>query len=316
MANSGFTTIQLRRDTNTNWTTGTKSLAYGEVGIDVTNGKLRFGQTSGTTVAWASASEVKVSQADSATAATTSTHLAGGASGSLPYQTGSGATTFLAKATNGNSLVLASGVPAWSQLTVSTTYFGTTTSTQLKAVVTDAVGTSDSTAKLVFNYAPTITNPGITGAVIFSGTSGTTTVQAASSASGTLNLPAPTGTENLITSETTATNYVSKTSTDLQSMAASLTLASGKTLTTPNLSASGTVTFGGLSNGILKVASGTVSSGTVDLTPTTGNVGTSTLGVANGGTGGNTVTTARQGLRIFVQSDTPSSPAVGDLWFW
>ena len=99
-------------------------------------------------------------------------------------------------------------------------------------------------------------------------------------------------------------------------MAASLTLASGKTLTTPNLSASGTVTFGGLSNGILKVASGTVSSGTVDLTPTTGNVGTSTLGVANGGTGGNTVTTARQGLRIFVQSDTPSSPAVGDLWFW
>ncbi len=51
--------------------------------------------------------------ATSATSATTATNLAGGANGSLPYQTGSGATTFLAAGTNGQVLTLSGGVPAW-----------------------------------------------------------------------------------------------------------------------------------------------------------------------------------------------------------
>ena len=51
--------------------------------------------------------------AATATSATTATNLAGGASGSLPYQSGSGATTFLAAGTNGYILTLASGVPTW-----------------------------------------------------------------------------------------------------------------------------------------------------------------------------------------------------------
>jgi hypothetical protein len=38
--------------------------------------------------------------------------------------------------------------------------------------------------------------------------------------------------------------------------------------------------------------------------------------VTKGGTGGTTVTTARAGLRIYVQSSQPSSPQTGDLWFW
>ena len=41
------------------------------------------------------------------------TSLAGGAVGSLPYQSGANATTFLAAGTNGQVLTLASGVPAW-----------------------------------------------------------------------------------------------------------------------------------------------------------------------------------------------------------
>jgi hypothetical protein len=49
----------------------------------------------------------------SASTATTATNLAGGANGSLPYQTGSGATTFLAAGTDGYVLTLASGVPTW-----------------------------------------------------------------------------------------------------------------------------------------------------------------------------------------------------------
>jgi hypothetical protein len=51
--------------------------------------------------------------AGSATTATTATNLAGGAAGSLPYQTASGATGFLAAGTNGQILALASGVPSW-----------------------------------------------------------------------------------------------------------------------------------------------------------------------------------------------------------
>lgn len=43
----------------------------------------------------------------------TATNIAGGATGSVPYQTGSGATTFLAAGTNGQVLTLAGGVPTW-----------------------------------------------------------------------------------------------------------------------------------------------------------------------------------------------------------
>lgn len=49
----------------------------------------------------------------SAATATTATNIAGGAAGSVPYQTSSGTTTLLAKGTDGQVLTLASGVPTW-----------------------------------------------------------------------------------------------------------------------------------------------------------------------------------------------------------
>jgi hypothetical protein len=49
-----------------------------------------------------------------AATATTATNLAGGAAGSLPYQSAAATTTFLAAGTNGQVLTLASGVPTWS----------------------------------------------------------------------------------------------------------------------------------------------------------------------------------------------------------
>jgi hypothetical protein len=51
--------------------------------------------------------------AATATSATTATNLAGGAAGSLPYQSATSTTTFLAAGTNGQILTLAAGVPAW-----------------------------------------------------------------------------------------------------------------------------------------------------------------------------------------------------------
>jgi hypothetical protein len=51
--------------------------------------------------------------AATATSATTATNLAGGAVGSVPYQTASGTTTFLAAGTDGFVLKLNAGVPTW-----------------------------------------------------------------------------------------------------------------------------------------------------------------------------------------------------------
>lgn len=48
------------------------------------------------------------------------TSLAGGAAGSLPYQSGANTTTFLAAATNGQVLTLAAGVPSWATPTTGT----------------------------------------------------------------------------------------------------------------------------------------------------------------------------------------------------
>jgi hypothetical protein len=51
--------------------------------------------------------------AATATSATTATNLAGGALGSLPYQSATSTTTFLSAGTNGQVLTLAGGVPSW-----------------------------------------------------------------------------------------------------------------------------------------------------------------------------------------------------------
>jgi hypothetical protein len=66
------------------------------------------------------ATATSATTAGSATTATTATNLAGGASGNVPYQTASGATTFLATGTNGQVLTLASGIPSWATPTTGT----------------------------------------------------------------------------------------------------------------------------------------------------------------------------------------------------
>jgi hypothetical protein len=58
--------------------------------------------------------------ATSATSATTATNIAGGAAGSVPYQSAPSTTTFLAAGSNGQVLTLASGVPSWATPTTGT----------------------------------------------------------------------------------------------------------------------------------------------------------------------------------------------------
>jgi len=58
--------------------------------------------------------------ATSATTATTATNLAGGATGSVPYQSGAGTTTFVGIGSTGQVLTVAGGVPTWATPTTGT----------------------------------------------------------------------------------------------------------------------------------------------------------------------------------------------------
>jgi hypothetical protein len=95
--------------------------------------------------------------ATSATSATTATNLAGGATGSLPYQSASGTTAMLAAGTNGQYLTLSSGLPAWATIpAASLTISADTANATRYPVFNDAATGSASTlyttsAKYTFN---------------------------------------------------------------------------------------------------------------------------------------------------------------------
>lgn len=64
--------------------------------------------------------------------------------------------------------------------------------------------------------------------------------------------------------------------------------------------------------GLADISAG-LAAGTTPVAPSALNAA---VPVAKGGTGGTTVTTAREGLRVYVQASQPGSPQAGDLWFW
>jgi hypothetical protein len=97
--------------------------------------------------------------ATSATSATTATNLAGGANGSVPYQTGSGATTFLAAGSNGYILTLSGGVPTWAAapatgVTISDDTSSATAYYPLFARVTTGTASTEYTSSTKYTYKP------------------------------------------------------------------------------------------------------------------------------------------------------------------
>ena len=114
--------------------------------------------------------------ASTATSATTATNLAGGASGSLPYQTGAGATSFLGIGSTGQFLTVVAGAPSWASIsasTVSSFSAGTTGLTPASATtgaITLAgtlavanggtgVTTSTGSGSVVLSTSPTLVTP-------------------------------------------------------------------------------------------------------------------------------------------------------------
>jgi len=114
------------------WNGSTIAVAYGGTGATTLSG-LVFGNGTSAMTAATAAQVVSVigatfvtnaTNATNATSATTATNIAGGLSGSKPYQTGAGAPALLPSGTNGQVLTLAAGLPAW----VSVAGTGTVTS--------------------------------------------------------------------------------------------------------------------------------------------------------------------------------------------
>lgn len=90
-------------------------------------------------IIWDSGDSRWESRAASSVAVGTATNLAGGATGSLPYQSAASTTTFLAAGTDGQVLKLASGVPTWSSDASGVTIADdTTTATPLYPIFTSA----------------------------------------------------------------------------------------------------------------------------------------------------------------------------------
>ncbi len=84
--------------------------------------------------------------ATNATNATTATNLAGGATGSVPYQSGAGATTFVGIGTTGQVLTVSGGVPTWATPAASGDVTGPASSTD------NAIARFDSTTgKIIQN---------------------------------------------------------------------------------------------------------------------------------------------------------------------
>ena len=331
-ANSGYTTIKLRRDTTTNWTTGTKTLDRGEVGLDTTTGKIKFGTADGQ--AWASAKNVAVIQSDLATS------VNGGAAGSVLYQSAADTTAKLAIGASGTVLSSNGSAPSWTTPKLSA--FAATTSAELITVISDETGSGS----LVFGTSPsitsaTLTTPTIGGAgVTFNGSSSGTTVLRANAAagSGTLVLPVPSGTETLLTSTTAGTTYLAKAG---GTMSGALNMGNNAISGVTSLTVSGAVTFSNFpsdSGSIAKLdTGGQLMGGSINLGANLVDV-TGALQPSNGGLGvqfsnpviGATDTAkVRSVLRTFVQQYQPQGtssgsngyisgyiPAVGDLWFW
>jgi hypothetical protein len=85
----------------------TAKLDASEVAVSGANKVLRLNASGATGVN-------TTGNADTATLATTATNLAGGAAGSIPYQSGDGATAMLAAGTEGQHLKMGASAPEWS----------------------------------------------------------------------------------------------------------------------------------------------------------------------------------------------------------
>lgn len=231
------------------WNATTIGVGYGGTGLTsysvgdipyasgtTTISKLTLGTSGYVLTAGASApqyvaqSTLSVGSASTATTATTATNLAGGATGSLPYQSSSGTTTFLAAGTNGYILTLAGGVPTWAAAPASgvTSFSAGTTGLTPNTSTTGAVTLAGT---LVAANGGTGLASYTTGDLIYA--SGSTALSKL--AIGTTNY--------VLTSSGTVPQYVAQSTLSVGSATTATNLASGSAGNVPYQSGAGTTAF-------------------------------------------------------------------------
>jgi hypothetical protein len=89
----------------------TKTINIGTGGVSGSTTAIAIGSANGTTITLNGTVNGTISNATSATTATTATNIAGGAAGSIPYQTGAGATALLA---TGTGVLVGGATPSYS----------------------------------------------------------------------------------------------------------------------------------------------------------------------------------------------------------
>lgn len=278
--------------------------------------------------------------AQSSLAVGTATNIAGGAASQIPYQTGSGATTFLANGTIGQVLTSnGASAPSWTTPTAYATVTDDTTTNATRyplfANQTSGNITTEYTSSTKYQFNPStgvltatqftgsgagltsipnsaLTNSSITvGSTAISLGSSATTIAGLTSVTSTTFVGALTGNASTATSATTATNATNTAITD-DTTTATTVYPTWVTTTTGNLpqkTASTKLSFVP-STGVLSATSftgaGTGLTGTASSLSIGGNAAnvTGTVAIANGGSG---QTTAQLAINAFAGAVTSGS---------
>jgi hypothetical protein len=214
--------------------------ASGQFTSTVSTGSAPFIVSSTTPVANLSigGNAATATSATSATSATNATNLLGGANGSLPYQTGSGATTFLAAGTNGYVLTLASGVPTWAASTGGVTSFNAGTTGLLPNTNTTGAITLSGTLNVANGGSGVTTSSGANSIVLRDANGNITTNCLFESYTTTV----ASGTTIVLTAATAQNYNITGSGGQIIRLPSATTLPNGATFTFNNNQSSGSIT--------------------------------------------------------------------------
>jgi hypothetical protein len=224
--------------------------------------------------------------ATTATSATTATNIAGGSATSIPYQTGSGATSLTDAGTTGQILTLVGTTPTWSAASAATTFANPTGSIGLTAVNGSATTAmrSDAAPALSQSITPTwsalhtftggITTTG-TNALSLSGDATTTSVNLGTGA-------------GVKTVGIGSTNSTSTTNINAGSGGVNINNNNSQPVNINSGSSTGTITIGGSGTQTISIGNNAIGSKTINIGFGNGTSGNTSVNIGNNNGSGTT----------------------------
>jgi hypothetical protein len=294
--------------------TGTGSLVFATSPTLVTPilGTPQSGNFSTGTFTWPTFNQNTSGNAATATLATTATNLAGGAAGSVPYQSAAGTTAMLGAGSNGQVLTLAAGIPSWATPTTGTvTSVGQSFTGGLISVTGSPVTTSGTLALTVagtsggipyFSSASTWASSGALTqyGVVYGGGAAGAPVATAAGTTGQV----------LIGNTGAAPSWAALSSTAVSSISFGTTGLTPSTATQGAVSVAGTLVVGNGGTGVATLTGLAYGNGTSAFTAATAAQivsAISTTAVTN-------ATNATNATNIGITDDTTTASAVYPTW--